>query len=128
MTIDQQGGGFVAKLVSGDFDIVELGSPDFIDPDIQLTRRFGSASGQNFGKYNSPAVDKFLKDAAATGVLSTRQSIYTQMTATIMKDLPYIWMNQNYYGVLYGPKVVKVPALNEADLGLFRIGVVGKTK
>jgi peptide/nickel transport system substrate-binding protein len=128
MTIDQQGGGFVGKLVSGDFDIVELGSPDFIDPDIQLTRRFGSASGQNFGKYNSPAVDKFLKDAAATGVLSTRQSIYTQMTATIMKDLPYIWMNQNYYGVLYGPKVVKVPALNEADLGLFRIGAVGKTK
>jgi hypothetical protein len=50
------------------------------------------------------------------------------MTATIMKDLPYIWMNQNYYGVLYGPKVVKVPALNEADLGLFRIGAVGKTK
>lgn len=127
MTIDQQAS-IVPKLVSGDFDIVELGSPDFVDPDIQLTRRFGSLSGQNFGKYNSPSVDEFLKDAAATGDLSTRKFLYTQMTATIMNDLPYIWMNQNYYGVIRSKKVVNMPAFNEADLGLFRIGAVGKTK
>jgi ABC-type transport system substrate-binding protein len=127
MIIDQQAS-IVAKLVSGDFDIVELGSPDFVDPDIQLTRRFGSASGQNFGKYNSPTVDELLKDAAATGDLTTRKFLYTQMTATIMNDLPYFWMNQNYFGVIRSKKVVNMPAFNEADLGLFRIGAVGKTK
>jgi len=129
MTIDQQAGAsFVSKLVGGDFDIVELGSPDFVDPDVQLKLRFSSTSGQNFGKYNSSVVDDLLREAGETGKLSTRRAKYTQLAAVIMADLPYVWIHQNYFGVLHSSKVRNLPPFNEADLGAFRIGAVNKTR
>jgi ABC-type transport system substrate-binding protein len=101
---------------------------EFQDPDVQLKVRFSSTSGQNFGKYNSSVVDDLLREAGETGNLSTRRAKYTQLAAVIMADLPYLWIHQNYFGVLHSSKVRNLPPFNEADLGAFRIGAVNKTR
>jgi peptide/nickel transport system substrate-binding protein len=110
----------VANVVGGDFQAADLPTPDFTDPDVQLTRRFQTGSAQNWGGYSSQVVDDALARGRTSADPAQRAQAYAELSRALATDLPYIWLTRNYYGVISDPAVGGWQPLDAANLGVFR--------
>lgn len=110
----------LADVTAKDFQAAELPTPDFTDPDIQLTRRFQTGSAQNWGGYSSRAADEALVRGRTSAGEPERAKAYAELARTLATDLPYIWLTRNYYGVISKAAVQGWQPLDAANLGVFR--------
>jgi ABC-type transport system substrate-binding protein len=110
----------LADVTAKDFQAAELPTPDFTDPDIQLTRRFQTGSAQNWGGYSSKAADEALARGRTSAGEPDRAKAYADLARTLATDLPYIWLTRNYYGVISKAGVEGWQPLDAANLGVFR--------
>jgi ABC-type transport system substrate-binding protein len=110
----------LAAVNAKDFQAAELPTPDFTDPDIQLTRRFQTGSAQNWGGYSSRMVDDALVRGRTSADKAERAKAYADLARTLATDLPYIWLTRNYYGVISKAGVTGWQPLDAANLGVFR--------
>jgi ABC-type transport system substrate-binding protein len=110
----------IAAANAKDYQAAEIPTPDFTDPDIQLTRRFQSGSAQNWMGYSSKAVDDALARGRTSAENAARAAAYADLARTLATDLPYIWLTRNYYGVISKATVKGWQPLDAANLGVFR--------
>jgi peptide/nickel transport system substrate-binding protein len=103
-----------------DFQAAELPTPDFTDPDIQLTRRFQTGSAQNWGGFSSKAVDDALVRGRTSADKDARAKAYADLARALAAELPYIWLTRNYYGVISKAGVAGWEPLDAANIGVFR--------
>lgn len=81
----------------GDFDIARAGwIGDYSDPQNFLFMVESDNTGFNYARYENPAYDALMDEAAATTDLKTRAEILHQAEEIFMADLPFIPLM--YYG------------------------------
>jgi peptide/nickel transport system substrate-binding protein len=89
------------RLGSGDFDIaIGSWSPDFADPYMFMNFWFdsklqGLAGNRSF--YENPAVDKLIRESAATNDAGKRTELYQQAQKIVLNDSVYAYLYQKAY-------------------------------
>ncbi|MEO8558446.1 MAG: ABC transporter substrate-binding protein [Rhodospirillales bacterium] len=89
----------------GDFDIYMLAWSGRIDPDGNINSFITSKSLQNYGRYNSPEVDKLLAESRLTAKFEDRKKIYHQLAEQTLKDLPIIYLYHRELLVAHSDRV-----------------------
>ena len=103
----------------GGFQTYLLAWSGRIDPDGNLYSFLHSTSGpQNYGHYNSPAMDKLLDDARAETDTAKRKALYAKIAELEQTDVPisYIYTTRYFNGVS-----AKVQGFKPVADGLIRL-------
>ncbi len=89
------------RLGQGDFDVaIGSWSPDFADPYMFMNYWFdsklqGLAGNRSF--YENPAVDKLIRESAATNDSTKRTELYQQAQKIVLNDSVYAYLYQKAY-------------------------------
>ncbi|MDB5982775.1 MAG: dppA 3 [Pseudomonas sp.] len=89
------------RLGQGDFDVaIGSWSPDFADPYMFMNFWFdsklqGLAGNRSF--YENPAVDKLIRESAATNDTAKRTDLYQQAQKIVLNDSVYAYLYQKAY-------------------------------
>lgn len=74
------------RLKEGEFAMTSNGwGPDYVDP-MTFLDLFESTNGNNYGKYNSPAYDKFIQQAREEKDATKRMSYFYKAEKMLMED------------------------------------------
>lgn len=85
----------------GEFEAFLTAWSGRIDPDGNLYSFLHSGAPLNDGHYARPEVDALLEKARAVADVAARRTIYAEMYAITLKDLPilYLWQQKNLVGM-----------------------------
>jgi oligopeptide transport system substrate-binding protein len=79
------------NMTAGTFDVGRAGwIADYNDAQNFLYLMQSTTGAQNYAKYNSPAFDKLMDEAARTSDLKNRAAVLKQAEAIVMDDMPNI--------------------------------------
>ena len=86
---------------AGNFQAYMLAWSGRVDPDGNLYSFLHTAGTQNYGKYDSPQMDKLLDDARLEPDTAKRKALYGQIAELTQKDLPisYIYTVRYFNGL-----------------------------
>ena len=80
----------LAKMTSGDFDLVSAGwGPDFDDP-LTFGDLYASWNGNNRGKYNNPKLDRQVRIAQSSLDQRTRMAAFGQIQRILIEDAVHL--------------------------------------
>ena len=78
------------RLAAGTFDVVSYGNLPTTDGAVEFTNFYSSKGSRNYGKYQSPEVDKLADRAIAEFDLAARKKILLEAQELVIKDAPII--------------------------------------
>lgn len=89
------------KASNGEFEAYVVGSSGRVDPDLNISLVLACGMANNAGQYCNEEFDALLAEGRATAVPEARKAIYDQAIATIMTDLPglYIYNQRAAYAM-----------------------------
>ncbi|MGV8950880.1 MAG: ABC transporter substrate-binding protein [Cypionkella sp.] len=80
------------RATAGDFEAYVIGSSGRVDPDLNVSLVLGCGTANNAGGYCNEELDALFAQGRATADAAARKEIYNQVIATVMADMPGIYL------------------------------------
>jgi peptide/nickel transport system substrate-binding protein len=108
-TVDQ--GGFITRIVTGDFEAAMTKNYSFADPDLNYsfwsstTAKGNGNLSINFSQYWTPEMDKNLNTGRESGYIDIRKKAYDELVPQLNASFTNIWLYRTPYSLIADPGV-----------------------
>ncbi len=108
-TVDQ--GGFITRIVTGDFQAAMTKNYSFADPDLNYsfwsstTAKGNGNLSINFSQYWTPAMEKNLNTGRESGYIDIRKKAYEELVPQLNASFTNIWLYRTPYSLIADPGV-----------------------
>lgn len=95
----------VARMPTGELDVILRNVTPFEEPEPLLTRWFHSAAPGNYSRYVNPELDAAFEAGRSTADVEERREAYVKVQEIMSSELPSLWFASGMQALIMRPEV-----------------------